>query len=77
MTLKEAKKMIVDEYKGYKAKIRFDQEDNIFTGEVEGLKDSLNFYGNSVEEAKKMFRQSIDNYKDICKEVGKEPEEAH
>ena len=69
--------MIVDEYKGYKAKIKFDQEDNIFTGEVEGIKDSLNFYGNSVEEAKKMFHQSIDNYLDICKDIQKEPEEAH
>ena len=62
------------EYKGYHAKIYFDARDDIFVGEVFGLNDSLNFHGSTVQELKEMFRQCIDNYLDLCKELGEEPE---
>lgn len=53
---------LVYEYKGYKASVKYDAEDNIYVGEVLDIKDSLNFHGCSVSEAEKMFRQSVDNY---------------
>lgn len=62
------------EYKGYHATVEFDADDNLFVGEVFGIADSLNFHGESVEELKKMFHQSIDNYLDLCKKIGKEPD---
>ena len=62
------------EYKGYHADIKFDADDEIFIGEVFGIADSLNFHGQSVSEIKEMFHQSIDNYLQLCKEIGKEPE---
>ena len=62
------------EYKGYHAKIYFDARDDIFVGEVFGLNDSLNFHGSNVQELKEMFRQCIDNYLQLCQELGEEPE---
>lgn len=62
------------EYKGYHAEIEYDTEDEIFTGSVFGIKDSLSFHGTSVNELKEMFAQSIDNYLDFCKQIGKEPD---
>lgn len=62
------------EYKGYHASIEYDAEDNIFVGEVFGITDSLNFHGTSVEELKEMFKQSIDNYLELCKKIGKNPD---
>ncbi|MCM1144761.1 MAG: type II toxin-antitoxin system HicB family antitoxin [Lachnoclostridium sp.] len=62
------------EYKGYHAAITYDADDELFIGEVFGIADSLNFHGSSIEELKQMFAQSIDNYLDFCKQVGKEPE---
>ena len=59
------------EYKGYHASVAFDAEDNLFIGEVYGVADSLNFHGTSVEELKEMFKQSIDNYLDLCEKIGK------
>ena len=59
------------EYKGYHATVEYDAEDDIFVGEVFGIADSLNFHGTSVEELKAMFRQSIDNYLELCKQIGK------
>ena len=65
------------EYKGYHANIRFSDEDNFFVGDVIGLNDSLAFHGISVSELETMFHQSIDNYLDFCKEVGKKPEKEY
>ena len=62
------------EYKGYRALISYDNDDEIFTGEVFGIADSLNFIGETPKELKEMFHQSIDNYLDLCQEIGKQPE---
>lgn len=62
------------EYKGYHATITYDADDELFVGEVFGIADSLNFHGSSIEELKRTFAQSIDNYLDLCKQIGKEPE---
>jgi predicted HicB family RNase H-like nuclease len=50
------------EYKNYHAKIEFDEEDNIFVGQVLGINDSLNFHGSSVSELQEAFNDSIENY---------------
>lgn len=62
------------EYKGYHAAITYDADDELFVGEVFGINDSLSFHGKSIEELKQMFANSIDNYLDMCKHYGKEPE---
>jgi len=61
------------EYNGYRAVISYDQADDMFVGEVLGIKDSLNFHGNTTQELKDSFHQSIDNYLDLCKKIGKSP----
>ena len=62
------------EYQGYHAQIEYDAEDGIFVGKVFGLADSLNFHGTSVSELEEMFHQSVDNYLQMCAEIGKTPE---
>lgn len=62
------------EYKGYHATVEYDAEDEIFVGKVFGIKDSLNFHGSSISELKEMFAQSIDNYVELCKKIGKKPD---
>ena len=65
------------EYKGYHASIRYSDEDKLFVGEVIGINDSLGFHGSSVDELEQMFRQSIDNYLDMCAEFGKAPDKEY
>lgn len=62
------------EYNGYHAVIEFDAEDELFIGEVFGIVDSLNFHGKTVDELVEAFHNCIDNYLDICKQCGKEPD---
>lgn len=61
-------------YKGYSAKVEFDDEAMIFHGEVIGIRDVVTFQGKTVNELKKEFHDSVDDYLDMCKSRGEEPE---
>ena len=65
---------LILEYKGYKASIEYDEEDNLFVGKVIGIYDLISFHGESIIEVEKNFRESIDDYFEFCKEVGKIPD---
>ena len=62
------------EYKGYLGKVEFDDEANIFHGEIINLRDVITFEGDSVKDLKKAFHDSVDDYLDFCKERGESPE---
>lgn len=62
------------EYKGYAAKVEFDDEAEIFHGEVIGIKDVVTFQGKTAKELKKVFRESVDDYLSFCKERGENPD---
>jgi predicted HicB family RNase H-like nuclease len=62
------------EYKGYTAKVEFDDEAEIFHGEVIGIKDVVTFQGKTAKELKKAFKESVDDYLCFCKERGEAPD---
>ena len=62
------------EYKGYHAKVEYSPEDDTFVGQVFGVADTLVFDGQSIEELQAVFHASIDDYLELCKEIGKEPD---
>ncbi|RFC51935.1 MAG: putative nuclease of the RNAse H fold, HicB family [Verrucomicrobia bacterium] len=57
-------------YKGYGCSIRFDDDADIFHGEVTGLRDVITFQGKTVDELKTAFRDSVDDYLDYCASRG-------
>lgn len=61
-------------YKGYMGHVEFDDEADIFHGEVINTRDVITFQGKTVAEIKKAFRESVDDYLDFCKERNEEPE---
>ncbi|MCF8146246.1 MAG: type II toxin-antitoxin system HicB family antitoxin [Deltaproteobacteria bacterium] len=65
------------EYKGYFGKVEFDDEANIFYGEVINLRDVVTFQGETVSQLRKAFRDSIDDYLDFCVSRGEEPEKPY
>lgn len=56
-------------YKGFKAKIHFDDEYNLYVGEVIDILDSVNFHGATMDEAERVFPKSIDNYLKLRNEL--------
>jgi predicted HicB family RNase H-like nuclease len=65
------------EYKGYFAKVEFDDEANFFHGEVINLRDVITFQGQTVDELRMSFRDSVDDYLEFCSERGEEPEKPY
>ena len=61
-------------HKGYCGTVRFDDEADLFHGEVLGLRDVVTFQGTTVEELKGAFRESVDDYLEFCEERGEEPD---
>ena len=62
------------EYKGYLSRIEFDDEANIFHGEVINIRDVITFQGQSVDELRQAFEDSVEDYLAFCAERGEEPD---
>ena len=65
------------EYKGYFAKVEFDDEANTFHGEVINLSDVITFEGETVDELRKAFNDSVEDYLAFCTERGEDPEKPY
>ncbi|MBI4319212.1 MAG: type II toxin-antitoxin system HicB family antitoxin [Chloroflexi bacterium] len=65
------------EYRGYVAKIEFDDEADVFHGEVMNLRDVITFQGESVAQLRQAFQESVDDYLAFCAERGEEPEKPY
>lgn len=64
------------EYKGYIASLYFDQDDNIFVGEVTNLtRDIIVFHADAAHDMMARFMEAVDDYIDSCKEFDRKPEE--
>ena len=58
-------------YKGYIARIEYDEDDHIFVGHLAGIKDIVGFHGITVNELEGAFHESVDNYIAISEETGR------
>ena len=61
------------EYKGYLSHVEFDDEANIFHGEVINIRDVITFQGKTVDELREAFEDSVEDYLAFCAERGEEP----
>ena len=55
------------------AKVFFDNDANIFHGEVINIKDVITFEGTSVEELQIAFKESVDDYLEFCLSRNEKP----
>jgi predicted HicB family RNase H-like nuclease len=61
-------------YKGYAARVDYDDRDHIFVGRVLGIDDIIGFHAESVGELRRAFQEAIDDYLASCQELGKTPQ---
>ena len=64
------------QYKGYIGSVEFSEEDGIFYGKVMGIRSLISYEGENARELLDDFHGAIDEYLEICKAEGKEPETA-
>ena len=53
-------------YKGYSARIEYDNEDRIFVGHLAGIPDIVGFHGSSVDKLERAFHEAVDDYLAHC-----------
>lgn len=63
-------------YKGYSARVEYDDEDGIFTGRIAGIRDGVGFHADSVAELREAFHEAVEDYIETCARIGKEPQKA-
>lgn len=61
-------------YKGYRARVTFDDEAELLHGEVLGLRDVVTFQGTSIDDLRDAFEASVDDYLAWCEELGRAPD---
>jgi predicted HicB family RNase H-like nuclease len=65
------------EYKDYLAIVHFSAEDEVFYGKIQGINDLVTFEGRSVAELKKAFKETVEDYIESCKQLGKTPDKTY
>lgn len=58
---------------GYHAKIEYDEELDLFRGEILGLSGGADFYGKNPKELRTEFKKSLQVFLEVCTEKGLEP----
>jgi predicted HicB family RNase H-like nuclease len=57
----------------YHARIDYDEELDLFRGEILGLNGGADFYGKTPEELRSEFKKSLQVFLEVCAEKGIEP----
>lgn len=60
-------------YKGYHGRAEYDADDELFQGELIGIRDVITFAGKTPKQLEQAFRESVDDYLAWCSERKKEP----
>lgn len=64
-------------YNGYVGSVEFSEEDGVFYGKVMGIRALISYEGETAKELVEDFHGAVDDYLELCKEEGKEPEKAY
>lgn len=65
------------EYKGYIGSVEFSETDELFFGQVQGIRSLISYEGINAKELVRDFHESVDAYLKFCEEEGIEPEKAY
>ena len=60
-------------YKGYLGTVEYTEEDGVLFGKLAGIRDLVSYHADSIQELKKVFEESVDDYLEFCRADGREP----
>ena len=64
----------MNRYRGYTARVEYDDDDEIFVGHLAVIRDIVSFHGSTVTEVKSHFHEAVDHYLEVCEKLGEEPQ---
>jgi predicted HicB family RNase H-like nuclease len=63
------------EHKGYSGTVAYSDDDEIFFGKINGIRDVVTFEADSVPKLKKAFREAVEDYIETYLQLGKKPDQ--
>ena len=64
-------------YKGYHGSTEYSLGDDCLFGRLLGISDIISYEGNTVKEIKVAFKESVDDYIETCRKIGKPPQKPY
>ena len=64
-------------YKGFYGSVEYSDEDGVFHGRIIGINYRITYEGDSVATLRRDFEDAVDEYLEICTQIGKEPEKTY
>ncbi len=58
------------EYKGFKAKVEYSADDEVFFGRLIGIDDIVTFEATNVRELKKAMKAAVEFHIEVCERLG-------
>jgi len=65
------------QYRDYLGSVEFSAEDSLFYGKVLGIRSLISYEGRTATELLNDFHGAVDEYLDLCRQEGREPEKAY
>ncbi|MGI9256405.1 MAG: hypothetical protein ACR2PY_05670 [Salinispira sp.] len=62
------------QFKGYYGSYELSEDDGVFYGKLEFIRDLISYEGNTDAHIVRSFHEAVDDYVGTCKEEGREPE---
>nr|WP_296154792.1 hypothetical protein [uncultured Peptoniphilus sp.] len=60
-------------YKDYIGSVEYSDIDNMYYGRIQGIDCIVCYGGETIEELEEMFRESVDEFIEDCREINLEP----
>lgn len=64
-------------YKGFIGSVRYNEDEGVFSGKIEGIDGLVTFEGASIQELTKSFHDAVEAYLKFCKEQGISPKKSY
>ncbi len=64
-------------YKGYTGAFEYDEDADIFHGDVLHITDVVTFEGRSIDELKAALADSVEDYLEFCRKHDREPQKPY
>ena len=62
------------DYKGYIGSVEYNDDDEIFHGRLEFIRDLVTYEGADAKSLKRAFHEAVDDYLELCATEGRKPD---
>jgi len=63
------------DYRGYRGSVHYSDEDRVFFGRVEFIRDLVSYEGTDVASLRRAFEEAVDDYLALCEAQEREPDQ--